>query len=96
MIDTNYLAFIKLILIYLTEKSDINPHDILGERSHVDFIATPGRPQPVVPPIICEDAQDILMYLDDVQTTFLPSSQISVVNNSYIKTIGFIISLNLF
>ena len=71
--------------VFFSEKSDSSCNDLLECR--VDFIETPGRPQPPAPPVV-EDVEDIAVYLDDVQTPYLPASQIDVVNTSYTKTIG--------
>ena len=56
-----------------------------GSPGHVDFVPTTAKPQPNMPPDI---SNELFLSMDDVQTSPLPRSQISVVMTSYDKTIG--------
>lgn len=53
--------------------------------SKVEFQPNTARPQPTMPPDISHDEFE---YVEDVQTSCMPRSQLPTVLSSYEKTIG--------
>ena len=64
-----------------------------GGPAQVDFAPNTAKPQPNMPSDI---SKDLFLSMDDVQTSPLPRSQMSVIMTSYDKTIGLYWRISIF
>ncbi|XP_064604908.1 cilia- and flagella-associated protein 54-like isoform X2 [Liolophura sinensis] len=80
----------KLLVLYLAGQQNVESCST-RETSHVDFVANPDHPQPVMPPDLKGEE---FRYIGDIQSSPLPKSQLSTVISSYDKTITILLAKN--
>ncbi|CAC5396095.1 unnamed protein product [Mytilus coruscus] len=74
----------KLLMLYLAGQQNSGDGFLSRQVSKVEFQPNTARPQPTMPPDISHDEFE---YVDDVQTSCMPRSQLPTVLSSYEKTI---------